>query len=483
VLQIASGMYFPDDEVWETTHRRAYYSNAVRVQGDDISLPIGRLRFTDGSGAVQPMLIEATDRLPKRHPDGSESIHIATGGDELIDDVADVTAFVFDAIVTADPDLADRVVGGRLRGGRRPIKQLRRVTDEAHHITDDEIAKATEFCSALLALERRSFEAAMRAIRRVTDAVALSPTDVTLSYTLFVAALESLSGDTVVPQLEWDRYETQKRQLVDDATVGLPGDRVERIRGAVLGIDSMRIARRFQTFVLNRVNPEFYRHHAVGADRAMRSVDLPKALDFAYSIRSKAMHELRDLAPELWAIMGFEETIWHEGRTVLTLEGLHRLSQHVIREYVRCAPTGVDSQFQANWRDSIPGVVKVEFAPQYWLPSEPGTDAAAGPRMFGGLVESVLAAIRGEAEGVVDLAEALVRIESRLRTEPDAKTRLQLAATYALWHAFMREDFHRPNAAEVADSYMSLLSTPTIYSYVINLLGGAAREWSNDDVF
>jgi hypothetical protein len=82
VLQIASGMYYDSIELHETVHRRVVYSNAMRLRADDIELPIGTLRFASGFGAVQPLTIEAVDRLEMVNADGSDSVHIATGGDE-----------------------------------------------------------------------------------------------------------------------------------------------------------------------------------------------------------------------------------------------------------------------------------------------------------------------------------------------------------------------------------------------------------------
>ena len=50
---------------------------------------------------------------------------------------------------------------------------------------------------------------------------------------------------------------------------------------------------------------------------------------------------------------------------MLSLEGLSRLARHVVRSFVGSAPTGTDATF--NWREAIPGQMKAELAPQYWI--------------------------------------------------------------------------------------------------------------------
>jgi hypothetical protein len=204
MLQIASGMYFSSDELHETVHRRVVYSNALRVRADDIELPIGMLRFSTGHERFNPLVIEAVDRLDTLNPDGSESWHIATDGDELIDDVAYVVSFALNVVVTSSAETAARVIGHRGGRGMRgsPEHLLRGTFDPSRFVTDEELEDVRRVCNQLLKLQRSSFEAAMRAIRRIVDASMLVADDPTLAFTLYVAALESLSGgQSNVPEL------------------------------------------------------------------------------------------------------------------------------------------------------------------------------------------------------------------------------------------------------------------------------------------
>lgn len=481
VLQISSGIYFGTDDLYETVHRRVFYTNGVRIQAVDIELPIGLLRFTNGHGDVQAVVVEATDRLEKTHPDGSPSFHIATGGDELIADVVDVVAFGLDIVMLPETDLAQRVVAGAAQGSRRREKRLRHVLEPARFISDPEIDELREFCNELLALQRRHFEAAMRAVRRVADAITLAGTDVTLSYTLFVAALESLAQDAIAPITTWEKYDSKKRKIIDAACAGLAEDQADTIRNAVLEIDMLALRRKFQGFVLDHISPEYYRSGATDSANAIRAVELPTALDFAYQIRSKTVHELRDLAPELSELAQQNDTIWHDGKTVLSLEGLHRICQHVIRQYIKRAPTGIDSDFQQRYQSAIPGIVRVRLAPDAWLSSYSNFTAADAPRIFSALVESFLSVTTGEAEGVVDIRTPLEHIESLLPGEAKDRSRLPMIAIYLLWHSMVAAELERPEPERYLDRDTHLLDTPSMYSYA-HWLFGRDFTWEDNEL-
>lgn len=479
MLQIASGMYFLTNDLHETLHRRAFYSNGIRISADDIELPVGTLRFTNGRGDVRPLTIEAVDRLPKVNPDGSDSFHIATGGTELIDDVAHVVAFGLDVVMLSDPTLAERVVEGTSIGGGRGSKLFQRVLDPQRFVTDDEIAHLGDFCRQLLALRRSEFEVAMRAIRRVSDAITLTVSDVTLAYTLMVAALESLSGATPATELPWEHYDGRKRKIIEASTKDLTKEQREAVHVAILEADKAGAGRKFREFILAHVNDDYFRSGALGAVRPMRRVDMRNALKFAYDVRSKSLHELRDLAPELWMVTGADDTTWHGRNTVLTLEGLHRLCQHVIREFVRRAPTDLDTDFQGRYRDSLPGIVKVRLAPQYWVHTERDFAVSRAPSIFSTLVSMVIAAIGGEQGAVADMSNPLERIEELLPGEKQDRNTTPLIATYALWQRVMAPNLRRPDPDGIYDRFSPLLNAPSIYSATVAVLTGNGLPWDD----
>lgn len=481
MLQIASGMYFESDNPHETVHRRVLYSNGIRMRADDVELPIGTLRFSTGHGDVRGLQIEVIDRLERTNADGSDSIHIATGGDELVADAAAVVAFGLDVVVLQDQDLTGRVIAGEGSGLRRREKLLAHVLEPAQFISDSEIDGLRGFCDQLIALQRPYFESAMRAVRRIVDAVTLSSSDVALSYTLFVAALESLAKDWPAPDSPWSDYDAKKRKIVDAACEGLDTTSRIKVQDAVLAIDRLSLRRKFQGFVLDHLTPAFFRGEASDARDPIRAVDLPKALDFAYVVRSKTMHELRDLAPELRELPGRGETIWHDGKTVLSLEGLHRICQHVVRQYVERAPRGVDTEFKSSYRSAIPGIVRVRMAPEYWITEFDNFGSSEAPRIFSALVESLRSTGAGESDGVIDMRIPVRRLGELLKQGSKPSDRLALVATITLWNGWVAEELRITDFDATVASHSELLAAPTMYAYSMWALGGSI-DWSDADL-
>ncbi len=100
---------------------------------------------------------------------------------------------------------------------------------------------------------------------------------------------------------------------------------------------------RFLAFVQAHVSPEYFRTEAANALRPVRGPDFVRALRMAYDIRSRNVHVLEDLPPEAWMLGERADTVSPPDMGImLSLEGLARLSRHVIRSYVDSAPTEID---------------------------------------------------------------------------------------------------------------------------------------------
>jgi hypothetical protein len=483
MLQIASGMYFrPGVPLYETLHRFTVYTNGYRIDRAPIELPIASLRFSTGIAPFAPVTVEVWDRLEAERSDGEAEFMIATSGDDLVADVAAVLAFVFNTTWSTDRDLVRRLVPSvrseRPRGG--PPSQLRRTFDPEVQLTDEALADAAAFSSRLLALHRPEYEKAIRAIRRVVDATLLIADDVTLAYTLFVAALESLASGVTAAPTTWDNFDGRKRALIDSAVGDLSGEQAQRVRAAVLEADALGLGRKFQTFTLDHLDPSFFRAEAVDAARPISAIALPHALNFAYRIRSRQVHALEQLAPEIWAMTDRADTVPVDGRQVLSLEGLNRLCRHVIRRYVERASTDHDASF--NYREALPGIVRMQLAPQYWITHADGLRAEHVPAVLNGFLDVMLPVLRGDEDALpVNMTDVLERIEALLPGEALPTKRAPLVALYALWHRLLKAAFHRPNADALLDRFASDLDPPSVAAFAAAFILMGDVPWSTDE--
>lgn len=159
MLQIASGMYFSTNELYETPHRAVFYTNGQFLGRDAVELPIGKLQFSTGHARVGAVMIEALDRLEKNRPDGQPEFMVATGGTELLDDVAVVIAFIANVSMSREPMVLERFVPalGERVSGSEPASILRGTFDADRLLSDRTFDAIRDFSVSLVALERDYF--------------------------------------------------------------------------------------------------------------------------------------------------------------------------------------------------------------------------------------------------------------------------------------------------------------------------------------
>lgn len=395
MLQIVTGMYFRQGVPLHTTvHRAVFHTNSMTLRPDPIELPVGRLLYDTSHGdKVSAVTIEAKEQLEAERPDGTPEMTVSVGGRELLDDLAAVVAFALDVSFTRSPYQLDRIVPPMQQAQpylRGAAGVLAGTFDPAVFIPPDAFDDVRAFMARLLALRRAAFDTAIRAIRRIVDASMLVADDPTSAYTQYVAALESLTPVATYPepQADWDKYDGTKRKIIEAALTDLPAEQANRVRTAVLQVDQLSLRARFAACTLAHVTPSFHREDAVDALRPIRAVDLPRALDIAYQFRSRNVHTLQTLAPELWNATMRADTLPFDGVPALSLQGLKRLARHVVREFVSRAPTGVDEDF--DYRAHLPGRLTLPLAPQYWIHYADGLTPARVPRIVEGFLDLLI---------------------------------------------------------------------------------------------
>lgn len=483
MLQIVTKMYFrPEVPLHTTVHRAVLYTNLTRLRADEVGLPVGDLAWSNATNQVSTATLSVTEHLEAELPDGTSSGHVATGGTQLLDELADVLAFRLDAAFSRDGDLVRRLVSNSLDASSRPAgRRLFLSTFEPQRfVTDPELDELRRFITQLLSLKRLYFERAMRAISRVVRATQHAADDPTIAYVDLVAALESLSDDTYAPLASWQQFEGRKRRLVDDALDGADPMLAERVRRAVIEAERLGAGSKFIAFVNENVTPDYYRSGATDSLRPMRGADFQQALKHAYRIRSRSVHGLASLPLEAWALGDAADTVSiHDIGIAFSLEGLARLARHVIGNYVHRAPAGVDGSFE--WRGSLPGVLRMRAAPQYWIWKAEQFDRTSADRYFSGLASHLVGTLAGPEPQLPDMSAVLERIERLLAGTASGPTKTFMVAIFALWHRIAAPEFHRANSERVLTDYATLLERPEMASFVVGLLCGAIPSWTPEE--
>ena len=111
MLQICTGLYFRGCVALNShRHRQVYYTNRSFLPADDVDFPVGRILPSTTMTPVSAVMIEAVEHREMLTEDGSHDFVLASGGTELLDDVADVLSFAMNSIFSRDHDLVHRLV-------------------------------------------------------------------------------------------------------------------------------------------------------------------------------------------------------------------------------------------------------------------------------------------------------------------------------------------------------------------------------------
>jgi hypothetical protein len=484
MLQIASGRYFRSEvALQENTHRRTFYTNVSFPFAPAIHLPVGTVHFSTGITDMTTVTMEAVDRLEAQDWHGRDSILVATGGDELLDDVAYVMTFSLNRTFERDYDQARRLIlmagpRGHSSGASSLFPQLFGCGQVIRPESWDELKS---FMQALLQLPRADFARVMRAIRNSVDATRRALDDPTGAYTDLVAALESLSEDSLAAPTTWDRYDPSKRKIMDAALMDLADEEKANIREAVLMADRAGLKRRFISSTLARISPDFYRGDATGAVRPPRSADIERMLSIAYDIRSRRSHVLENLSQEAWVHTDGAETAFEPRlQQVLTLSGLWRLLRHVVRQFVQATPAEESAPW--DYTDSLPGVIQMQLAPQYWIWQHEQLDAKSALKRFCAVAEAMIDWRAGSSEGF-DLTKVVTKIEELVPGLPDGDERTALIAIHVLWHQVTNPADHGPEVGEFLERYGSVLERPSVFAQTVAFLSNhrppdwTAQQW------
>lgn len=484
MLQIMQGMYFREVPLTDTVHRGIYYTNLRVYRDQSLSFVFGRLLPSTTFQGLRTLTVEAKERLETLTLNGQQEVLAATTGDQLLDEIAAVIAFCLNVTCVRDYDMARRLIAtddDTKMTRRGPTSLLRQTFDAAVVLADAAVADLDQFVQALVALERKSYEAAIRALRQVTDATLLVDEDPALAYTLIVAALESLSQAIELPAATWEEYDEPKRRRIDAAVEKLDSAARDQVRAAVLANEHHGLQRRFVAFVLNHVEPSFYRAEAVGAIRPIKATDLPNALRQAYAIRSRNVHMLKGLAREVWMAGDRSDTTLLDTGMVLSLEGLTRLSRHIVRRFVERAPTGVDSTF--NYRLALPDIMRGHWAAQYWIGNANGFSCDSAPAYLNGMLELLIEGITKRSNaGLVDMTAVLEQIESTALGLSKLEDRLAMAGIMTLWNYFAPKEFRRTLKPKLVQRFDADIAKPSMVSFALLMVLDRPVTWLTDDL-
>jgi hypothetical protein len=481
MLQIITEKFYGPGERYETLHRGVFYTNyRMLMRAERMETPVGVLLPTTGLEGLAAMTCEMLEKIEK-HPDGDQpGVMISTGGASLLNDFAAVTAFALDITCIPDPDLTRRLLATErpsLGVQVVPSQFVKRTFDSQIISKEADAPALAQFVTQLVGLERKRFEAAMRAIRQYITGLHRIADNISLAYTLIVMSVESLAQEFDGHVAEWSDYEHRKREKIDAALEGAPDEIGDKVRVAVLANEHIAAARRFCDFALTHIAPSFFREEAAQTAGPISRDDLTVALQQAYAIRSRYVHTLQEV-PSSLTVGSMPEMVEAGDRPALSVAGLARVARHIIMQFVARGPFLEREEF--DYRLSFPNIVSLRLAPEYWIANTGGFTYKQGPQKLSALIGQITSAVllRTPNAKITDIRPVLELAEKIVPGLQDSKQRLPLLTLYFLFHKAAGKDFHCKQWPELIEKYKSDFDQPSMESFVVHLYSNQPIQWT-----
>jgi len=471
MLQISTGKFYEStvaEHLFETVHRGVVYTN-YSFLSSSIETKVGNILPATRWGDLNCVICEITERLPKPQGIIRSGMIASVGPDTLIQDFAAVVSFSLNATFTADEHLATRLVNGRSPGlgiAAVPKAFVPRMFDEKVPYEQKDLDELVNFVDELMGLPRASYKGAVRAIERYVTAMYRLGDDLSLAYTLLVAAIESLvqGFDDFTPI--WSDLDDKKRKPIDKALENAPLDISEAVRNAVLGIEHAALGRRFVEFTLDHLRPSFFRSEATGKIMPVGRSALMRGLKKAYALRSKYVHELEPLPRNLLQNPWHADTQLEDSISYLSIAGLARIARHVIIEFVRRSPK-IDRE-QYNYFDDYPNVIRLPLAPSEWLHDAAGFSHTNSHLYLNGLLQQMAdQLVSSEKSGISNMRDVCKRIELQLPKLQKQEQKIPLALIYLLFSYCLPAE-EREEMKQFIEPFLPLFDEPSIFSLLIH---------------
>lgn len=276
------------------------------------------------------------------------------------------------------------------------------------------------------------------------DALEAIDTNRDLSYSMFVYAIEALSqsAESFVPT--WDDFPQNQRVPLDRELEAIDATVADNIRAILIDTPHLKLKKRFIGFVEGIIETSFFIDDASGRLMTLRQNELRRVLANLYDSRSGYVHALSPIQENLKlpGTTPLSDVFHWNNEPYLTFSGLARIVRHVL---IRFAETQSFSEREEypGWRMEIPGIIRVELAPELWV-GRPETYAPSNAKeRFSGLMQYLAQAFSKTPFTMPDMRGVMERIEIEIGQASNEDRRAMLGL-YWLFNDLIEEKGKRP---------------------------------------
>lgn len=428
MLQIISGKFFTGLEKNEHEGKGILFSNCN--WSNTIKTNIGVLEPVDYSGDITGFVFNYKNQIE------NDGFLVRCGDGEIIEQFKLICSFGLKSYFSEYREQVVRVCSPIKRKKSRsyPSAQFIKSTVELHkRLNSENIERFIGITNKIILLERKSYEKVINALRCILDSIEVIEYNLDLAYSMLIYCLESLSQGDDSPKATWDDWDQHSKTELDSILSSIPLDKAEHLKQILLKDKHFKLQQRYVDFVKKHLHDSFFIIEAESLQIPLRKSQLEKALSNSYQMRSGYVHSLQSVQDQIrHSTFATNDVFTFQNNPYLTYGGLYRLVNHVMENYIYSLPSIEKETF--NYRKALPGIMTVEFAPQYWI---------WRPESFNGKQANTwLSALISQLESnepITDLSQIMEKIKIIFPQTP-SEQRPSLLYLFWLYNIVLRED-------------------------------------------
>lgn len=479
MLQIISRKFFKSTEkkfLHITPCKEVIYSNISLWE--KIETSIFTIEPVHNHREINTYIISFDNKIERQS--GGTSI-VSTGVEEIVKDIVVCLSFYFKGVFMTDVNYLKELLRDKSDVGERdlPIQMLPSVLGK--ELGGRRRSNVEEFCAfidSLIYLKRKDYIKIIKAIRQQYNSMLLLNVNKDLAYTSMVTVGESLAQSFDSYEVIWQDCDEKLVKGLNPILEDIDSSSADMIKAKFMEHMHPKLSLRYRNYYLDKLDDEYFMEDAIGVKMPCPKAKLLACIKSTYNIRSKYVHNLKGLPNEIiWSQIG--EVMVVDGEFAMSFEGLVRMNRFVIMKTIESMES-IERE-EINYFDELPGMMRVQWAPQYRIHNEKGYTIDSANEYLSGLLQIFESIFYNEKVGVPNLDKVCNEITKLLKgINGSIEKKIPLVVFLKIYNKYFPDE-NRMNGKILAICN-SVMKVPSIQTIAYFVMYEGQIEYEIDDI-